>query len=89
LFTAHCRETERYIVTLRIPSKEIDLLKECEIYSTKKEGGDIEAVINMYTYSRAVSEFWNILLRSYVIEPAELKDSVKTILQSAARYYVI
>lgn len=53
------------------------------------QGDDMEVVINMYTYTRAMSEFWNILLRSYVIEPTELKDSVKAIFnrpQGLTRY---
>lgn len=86
-FETRCREKERYPVILRISGEKLDLLNNCEIISTRKCDDELEITVNLYTYNRALSEFWNILLASCVIEPAELRDKVSEILRSAVRRY--
>lgn len=86
-FESQCRESEQYHVTLRIPSQNIDLIKNCEVYISQEKDSDLEVTMNMYSYRRAKTEFWDILIHSYIVEPIELRDYVFSLLQTSYRRY--
>ena len=88
-FENRCIEEERYFVKIKIMNSAYEIIKDCEIEIQSVEKFDDYSIIttNMYSHSRALCEFWNILLHAEVVEPEELREYVINKLKSALRLY--
>lgn len=87
-FRSERNEHEQYPVTVKLPQKNAYLLKNLEIYSSREEGGTVEASVNMYSFGCAMNDFWNLILNgAEIISPSEVRDAVKSRLSQVLNLY--
>ncbi|HEX2947561.1 MAG TPA: YafY family protein [Clostridia bacterium] len=87
-FRSERNEQEQYPVTIKLPQKNAYLMKNFEVYSSREEGGTIEATVNMYSLKCAMRDFWNLISGgAEVISPPELREAVKGRLSQLLNIY--
>jgi predicted DNA-binding transcriptional regulator YafY len=86
-FRSDRQAAEQYPVTLRIAQKDAYLLRPYENFSTRICEGEVEVVLNMYSFENALNDFWNVLIKSRVMEPVELREAVRECLRGQIGQY--
>jgi predicted DNA-binding transcriptional regulator YafY len=86
-FYENCNALEQYPVTLKIASAYHYLLKGYEIYRIEESDNILEVSLNMYTLKNALDDFWNIIIKSEIVSPEELRSAVKLSMQTALDRY--
>jgi predicted DNA-binding transcriptional regulator YafY len=81
-FKEERRESEQFPVTILINKQDLPLIRNCEVFSSRQIGDDMEVVMNMYSQENALNNFWNVMIRAEVINPRELKLAVMNKLRS-------
>lgn len=86
-FRSERQAVEQYPVTLRIPGDAAYLLQHYENNAARTCGNEVEVVLNMYSFENAMRDFWNLLIKSQVLAPAELRQAVRECLAKQLRQY--
>lgn len=86
-FRSERQAAEQYPVTLRVPADEAYLLQHYENNAARTCGDEVEVVLNMYSFENAMRDFWNLLIKSQVLAPAELRQAVRECLAKQLHQY--
>lgn len=81
-FKEERRESEQFPVTILINKQDLPLIRNCEVYSSRLIGDDMQVVMNMYSQENALNNFWNVLIKAEVINPREFEQAVMERLRS-------